>query len=515
MPAADLILKNANIITVDPEKPNAELVAIKGDRILSVGDNEGLESFSGAGTRVIDCRGKTVVPGFNDAHCHIFSFLRKLLSVDLSPPSVRSIDDIKTAIRRKAEKTPPGQWITGTDYNDFTIAEKRHPNRWDIDEVAHHHPVILSHRSLHACVLNSLALSIAGITWETEEPAGGHIDRDVTTGEPNGLLFEMLGYIREKVMPSLSEAELINGISLANRHYLSQGITSLQDATYVSDYRRWQHYLLFKEKGILKSRVSMMCGTETMDQFREKGLGFGYGDSHLRLGGVKIVPSWASGQLFPPQPELNQQVLRAHRAGFQVCIHAIQDKMVEAVIDALEYAQGQFAQAGRRHRIEHCSECPPHLLERLRKLKPVIVTHPLFIYYSGDRYLAMIKPEQLQWLYRFRALLDSGSIVAGGSDSPIVPDSPLVGIYGAVTRQTESGQRLLPEECISASQALAMCTINAAYASFEEDIKGSITPGKLADMVILSDDPIRVSPEQIKDIKVEKTIIGGEVVWEA
>ena len=259
----------------------------------------------------------------------------------------------------------------------------------------------------------------------------------------------------------------------------------------------------------------MMCGIETMDQFREAGLGFGSGDSHLRLGGVKIVPSWASGQLFPPQPELNRQVLSAQQAGFQVCIHAIQDKMVEAVIDALEYAQGQLPQGGRRHRIEHCSECPPHLLKRLNKLKPVIVTHPLFIHYSGDRYLATIKPEQLPWLYRFKSLINSSSVVAAGSDSPIVPDSPLVGIYGAVTRQTETGHQLSPEECISASQALAMCTINAAYASFEEDIKGSITPGKLADMVILSDDPTRVHPEQIKDIRVEMTIIGGEVIWEA
>ena len=515
MPFADLILKNANVITVDPGKPSAELVAIKGDKILTVGGNEGLESVRGAKTRVTDCQGKTLVPGFNDAHCHIFSLLRKLLSIDLSPPSVSSIADIKAAIHQKAESTPPGQWITGTDYNDFYLAEKRHPTRWDIDEVAPHHPVILSHRSLHACVLNSLALSLAGITRETEEPPGGHIDRDITSGEPNGLLFEMLGYIREKVMPSLSEAELTKGVTLVNRRYLSQGITSLQDATYISDYKRWQHFLRFKEKGILKSRVSMMCGIETMSQFQEAGLVFGSGDSQLRLGGVKIVPSWVSGQLYPPQPELNEQVLNAHRAGFQVCIHAIQDSMVEAAINALEYAQGQLPQAGRRHRIEHCSECPPHLLERLKELQPVVVTHPLFPYYSGERYLAMIQPEQLRWLYRFKSLLDSGLIVAAGSDSPIVPENPLVGIYGAVTRQAESGQQLSPEECISASQALAMYTINAAYASFEEGIKGSITQGKLADLVLLSDDPTRVPPEQIKEIKVEMTIIGGEVVWEA
>ncbi len=515
MIAADIILKNANVITVDPRKPNAELVAIKGDRILLVGGNESLGEVRRAGTKVIDCQGKTLVPGFDDAHCHIFSFLRKLLSIDLSPSSIGSISDIKVAISQEVQNTPRGQWIGGTDYNEFYLAENRHPTRWDIDEVAPDHPVVLSHRSLHACVLNSLALSLAGITGETPEPPGALIDRDLTDGEPNGLLFEMLGYIREKVMPSLSEEELTRGMALANQHYISQGITSLQDATFVNDFKRWQHYQRFKDSGILKSRVYMMVGVETMSQFQEAGLGFGFGDSQLRLGGVKIVPSRAGGELYPPQPELNQQVFDAHRAGFQVAIHAIQESVVEAAIIALEYAHGQLPEADRRHRIEHCSECPPHLLERLKALRAVVVTHPSFPYYSGERYLVTVPTDQLDWLYRIKSFLDSGLIVAGSSDSPIVPDNPLVGIYGAVTRQTESGQQLLPEECISAGQALALYTINAAYASFEEGIKGSITPGKLADMVLLSDDPTKSPMEQIKDIGVEMTIVGGKVVWEA
>ncbi len=515
MPVADLILKNARVITVDPGRPAAGLVAVKGDRILLAAGSESLESVRGPGSRVIDCQGKTLVPGFNDAHCHVFSLLRKLLSIDLSPPSVKSIDDIKAAIRKKAINTPPGQWITGTDYNEFYLAEKRHPTCKELDEAAPHHPVVLSHRSLHACVLNSLALSLAGITGETEEPPGGHIDRDLDTGEPNGLLIEMLGHIREKVMPAISEAELTRGVTLANQRYLSQGLTSVQDATYVSDYKRWQHYIRFKNEGILKSRVSMMCGVDTMGEFLEAGLVFGSGDSQLRLGGVKIVPSLISGELYPPQPELNEQVLKAHRAGFQVGIHAIQDSMVEAVINAFEYVRSQVPQTELRHRIEHCSECPPHLLERLKELQPVIVTHPLFTYYSGERYLAMVPADRIQWLYRFKSLLDCGLTVAASSDSPIVPENPLTGIYGAVTRKTESGQQLQPEECISAAQALAMYTINAAYASFEEDIKGSITPGKLADLVLLSGDPTNTPPDEIKDIKVEMTIIGGEIVWEA
>ncbi|MBA7703946.1 Adenine deaminase [subsurface metagenome] len=452
MPVADLILKNANVITVDPAQPNAELVVVRGDRVLLVAGNEELDSVRGAKTRVIDCQGKTLVPGFNDAHCHIFSFIRKLLTIDLSPSSVNSISDIKAVIRRQAQNTPPRQWLTGTDYNDFYLAEKRHP---------------------------------------------------------------MMGCIREKVMPPLSEAEITEGITLANEHYLSQGITSLQDVTVVNDFRRWQSYRRFKDTGRLKSRLYMMSGRETLGRFQEAGLTFGSGDSHLRLGGVKILPNEATGQLYPPQPELNQQVLDIHRAGFQVAIHAIQESMVAAAITALEYAQGQLPQGDRRHRIEHCSECPPGLLGRLKRLPAMVVTQPPFLYYSGERYLVTVPTRQLQWLYRIKSFLDSGLVVAAGSDSPIVPDNPLMGIYAAVTRQAESGQQLLPEECISASQALAMYTINAAYASFEEGIKGSITPGKLADLVLLSDDPTRVPPEQIKEVKVEMTIIGGEVVWEA
>jgi len=514
MPTADLILKNANVITVEPRQPSAGLVAIKGDKILLVAGNESLESFKGARTKVIDCQGKILVPGFNDAHCHVFSLLRRLLSIDLSPSSVKSISDIKAVISRKVQNTPPGQWIAGTDYNEFYLAEKRHPNRWDIDEVAPHHPVVLSHRSLHACVLNSLALSLAGITNETPEPPGTLIDRDLNSGEPTGLLFEMLSYIRSEVMPPLSEAELTRGIALVNQHYLSQGITSLQDATVVNNFSRWQTYRQFKETGQLKSRVYFMTGIEALNQFQEAGLAFGYGDDQLRLGGVKLVLTESTGELYPPQPELNRKALDIHRAGFQIAIHADEQSTLEAAIVALEYAQGQLPQLNRRHRIEHCSVCPPSLLRRLANLQAVVVTQPSFLYYSGERYLATVPTDQLQWLYLVKSLIDSGLIVAGSSDSPIVPDNPLDGIYAAVNRQAPSGQRLLPEECISASQALAMYTTDAAYASFEEDIKGSIITGKLADMVLLSDDPTTIPPEQIKDIKVEMTIIGGKVVWE-
>jgi hypothetical protein len=511
---ADLILKNANVITMNPARPAAELVAIKGNRILLVAGNDQLEQVRGAKSRIIDCQGKTMVPGFNDAHCHIFSFIRRLGSLDLSPPSVRSIADIKAAIRRRIKSLPPGRWLAGTDYNEFYLAEKRHPNRWDLDEAAPNHPVVISHRSLHACVLNSLALSLAGITRETPEPAGAIIERDLNTGEPSGLLFEMVSYIRQKVLPPLSDEELAKGMALANRHYLSMGITSLQEASASNDYARWQILEGFKDSGKLKSRLSMMFGLDALPQFQEAGLVFGSGDSQLRLGGVKILLNETTGQLQPPQAELNHQALDVHRAGFQLAIHCIEPSAVEAAIAALEYVVRQLSLTGRRHRLEHCSECPPELLERLRKLKAMVVTQPPFLYHSGERYLATLPPARQKWLYRIKSFLNAGLVVAASSDSPVASANPLVGIYAAITRRAESGQQLLPEETISPQQALAMYTVNAAYASFEEDIKGAIAPGKLADIVVLSADPTKSPPEQLKDIQVEMTIIDGKVVWE-
>jgi predicted amidohydrolase YtcJ len=513
MSVADLILNNANVITMNPSRPAAELVAIKGNRILLVAGDEELEQVRGGKSKIIDCQGKTVVPGFNDAHCHIFSFIRKLGSLDLSPSSVRSIADIKAAIRRRVQSLPPGSWLTGTDYNEFYLAEKRHPNRWDIDEAAPQHPVVLTHRSLHACVLNSRALSLAGITRETPEPPGAIIDRDLNSGEPSGILFEMLGYIREKVLPPLSEEELAEGITLANRHYLSMGITSLQEASATNDWARWQTLKRFKQSGKLASRVSMMVGLEALSQFQQAGLASGSGDSQLRLGGIKMLLNETAGQLQPPQPELNRQALGVHRAGFQLAIHCIESSTVEAAIAALEYIASQSPLAGRRHRLEHCSECPPELLKRLRKLGAMVVTQPPFLYYSGERYLATLPTDRQRWLYRIKSFIDAGLVVAASSDSPVASDNPLVGIYAAVTRRAESGQELLPEEAISAQQALAMYTVNAAYASFEEGVKGSIAEGKLADMVVLSADPVKSPPEQLKDIRVEMTIIDGRVVW--
>jgi hypothetical protein len=506
-------LYNADIRTLDLQKPKVELIAIKSNKILALGESSDLDLFRGRETKLIDCEGKTIVPGFNDAHCHPLAFAASLLSIDCGPSSVKSIAELQARIRQKAEQFPCGTWIKATGYNEFYFAEKRHPTRWDLDKVTPYHPVKLVHQSGHACVLNSLALKLVGISMETPEPPGGLIDRDLKSGEPNGILFGMNDYV-EKKMPPPSWEELERGVRLANQEYLSHGITSVQDATWGDSLNRWQVFQQLKERGELDCRVSMMVGVNAWEEFRKLGLSSGSGDSQLRLGGVKMVIEEASGELFPPQGELNQMVLQAHKGGFQLALHAIEESSVTAATIALEYALAQAPKVNHRHRVEHCSVCPPYLMQRLKKIQAMIVTQPPFIYYNGERYLETVSDRELKRLYPIGSLLKMGLKVAASSDSPVVPLSPLVGIYTAITRNTQTGQAILPQEGVPHLAALKMYTLDAAYASFEEKSKGSLTPGKLADLLVLSDDPLEVPLEKIKEIQPVMTIIDGKVVWE-
>ncbi|UCC60042.1 MAG: amidohydrolase [Dehalococcoidia bacterium] len=510
---ADLVLYNANILTVDSRRPRAELVAVGAGEIVWVGCNDDLELFK-ARSRLINCEGRTVVPGFNDAHIHVLSYASKLLGIDCSPSSVTSISDIQREIRRHAQRVPPGTWLKAHGYNEFYLAERRHPTRRDLDLAAPNHPVRLEHRSQHACVLNSMALSLAGISVETPDPPGGQIDREIDTGEPSGLLFGMSTYMSDRVTPAISEEELEKGVELADKRFLSSGITSVQDTSVKNKFAQWQTFRRLKDRGKLTPRVSVMFGLHAIAKLKAQGMGPGYGDSQLRVGGIKMVLDEVGGRLNPPQDELNEDVFREHKDGFQVAMHAVEEGTVEAAAAALEYCMRVAPREDHRHRIEHCSVCPPQLMQRLKSINPVVVTQPAFIYYSGERYLQDVPEIQLPWLYRTRSFLESGLGPAASSDCPVVPFAPLIGLYAAVTRKAESGQVLSPEQVVSPEQALQMYTLNGAYASFEEHVKGSIEVGKLADMVVLSADPTEVAPDEIKEIRVEKTIIGGEIVWE-
>ncbi len=509
MSIADIILENANVITMEPSLPAASVVASRGGRILAVGGRETRRTFAGSGTKFIDCQGKTVIPGFIDAHCHLFSFIRKLLSLDVGPDAVHCIADIKAGVKKRTQDTPEGVWISGTGLSDFYLTEKRLPTRLELDEVAPRNPVVLAHAGLHQAVLNSRALNLAGIGKGKPVPEGATVEKDAS-GEPTGRVYELLGYIREQVMPSLTDDEFNEGMALVSRHYLSQGITSIGEATVVNNLARFNILRDFEDRGILVPRVYMMFGYDYLNDFKAAGLSFRDGDDRLRLGGVKLIVTESTGQVYPAQADLNRIVVGSEQAGFPVAVHAIQAPAVLAAVAAL----GQRARPELRHRLEHCLECSPEILAKLQILKPVVVTQPPFLYYGGDRMLAAQPESHRPWFYNFKSLYES-LILAGSSDSPVSGDYPLMGIYAAMSRKTQGGQVINPLEAISAAEGLKMYTLNAAYASFDENNKGSLTPGKLTDMVVLSESPLTASPEELKEIKVMMTIVGGRVVWEA
>jgi predicted amidohydrolase YtcJ len=510
----DLILLNANVLTMDPLYPKAERVAIKNGKILSVTTNHDLKKWKRKKTITIDCKGKTVLPGFIDAHCHLHAFAESHVTLNLEPHhNVRSISDVQSKIKDLSQKLPSGAWIRGRGYNEFYLAEKRHPNRWDLDQVTSAHPIKLTHRTGHAHVLNSSALEMVGISNETPDPLDGLIDRDINTGEPTGVLYRMGDFLSRKI-PPLENHQLDQGMRIANDELLSLGITSIQDASSHNGIEQWRMFHRWKDKGFLKPRVAMMLGVNHFYEYRESDFVTPLDRSQLRLSGVKIILDETTGHLHPAQSELNELALRIHQAGFQACLHAVEEKAVEAACSAIEYALRKFPKPDHRHRIEHCSVCSPSLAKKLAALGIVVVTQPSFIYYSGDRYLRIVPAEELKHLYPIRTLLKKGVKVAASSDCPIVPANPLMGIYAACSRMTETGEAVLSEEKITPEEALGMYGKTAARATFEKGKKGSISPGKLADLVVLNGDPNKVPINDLKHMRVEMTILNGEIVWE-
>jgi predicted amidohydrolase YtcJ len=498
------ILFNAHVITMNRAEPAAELVCIEGNRIVSVGGNNMLELLKLDGCSLIDCAGMTLFPGFIDAHCHIFAYAESLVSLNLSPESrVSSIHDIQRLIRSDCENKMPGTWIRGRGYNEFCLSGKRHPNRWDLDAAASSHPVKLTHRSGHAHVLNSLALKETGITAETGDPPGGLIERDLATGEPTGLIFGMGQYLAEKV-PPLDDSELERGVKLANAKLLSHGITSVQDASFANDSSRRHRLESWNNQGVFNPRISIMTG---LKEFSESGRWL----ADSRPCGVKIIADQITGSLNPAQTELNTYLDAIHDAGLQAAIHAVEEPVIEAACSAVEHAINRHPKIDHRHRIEHCSVCPPDLLNRFAGIGIFVVTQPAFIYYSGDRYLETVPGEKLEHLYPIGSMRNKHVQIAFSSDFPIADPNPLIGIQAAVTRKSKKGREVSPKERISISEALYMYTMGGASASFEEGIKGSLEPGKYADIVALSGNPITTDPDKLKDIRVLWTMIGGRV----
>jgi predicted amidohydrolase YtcJ len=508
----DWIFCNARVITMDPVRPEAELIAVTGNRITAFGPNDAVEKLRSPETRIVDCHGATLLPGFIDAHCHLHAYAEALVSLNLAPrANIHSILDIQDRLREFAVSRQPGTWIRAKGYNEFYIAEKRHPNRWDLDAAAPQHPVKLTHRSGHAHVLNSLALERVGITAETGDPPDGLIDRDLVTGQPTGILYGMGAYLSTHV-PGMDDAEIERGVALADRNLLSFGITSIEDASSVNGLLHWQRVKSWKNRGLFHPRVRMMMGFEGFGESLHPVLQSEPG-ADLRPGGVKIIVHQVTGSLQPGQEELNEKVFAVHEAGMQTVIHAVEEAEIEAACNAIEYSLNRSPRRDHRHRIEHCSVCPPSLLERIFTLGITVVTQPSFLYFSGDRYLKTVPERQQEHLYCIGSWFEGGLPVGFGSDFPIVEPNPLIGIQAAVTRMSAGGNPISPGQAIPVLDALRMYTLGAAAAGFEEGIKGSITPGKLADLILLDSDPCEMDAANIKDIRVILTMLDGRIAW--
>ena len=510
---ADLLLANARVVTMSGQADGPNAVAVRNGRIAWLGPSAEAVRLAGPHTRLIDCRGQALLPGLIDAHLHLLAYASSLIAVDCAPSATGSIEQIKEAVARRARETPAGEWIRGSGYDDLSLLERRHPTRRDLDAAAPAHPVRLNHRSGHASVLNSLALDRVGIGADTPDPVAGVIDRD-DTGEPTGLLFEMDRYLEGRV-PRLTDEQLRRGVSETSRDLLSQGITSVHDATHLNSVERWATIEEMKRSGLLAPRVTMMPGLAHLDGFQDAGLEYGSGDHHLSLGHVKLMLTETTGALHPDSDSLSADVRTARLRGFPVAVHAVESDAVEAAVDALSEGREARRTGLPSDRIEHCFECSPEALKRLSGSGVVAVVQPGLVYRRGGVYLSEVAPAVLPWLHRTGSLVDAGLSPAAGSDAPVTRPRPFEAVYSAVTRRSRTGAAVGDSERVSTYDALRMFTINAARAGGHGRDRGSIEVGKLADLVLLDRNPLAVPPEELLEVRVTMTILDGQVVWEA
>jgi predicted amidohydrolase YtcJ len=529
--AIDLLLENATVLTMDPRQPYAGALGISDGRVVWVGDDV---SDLVEVRRRIDLGGATALPGFNDAHHHLLLLGNWLSQVDCSFPAVKSVEDIVAAIAAAASKTQAGEWIEGRGYDDNKLAERRHPSRWDLDRAAPNNPVRVRNASGHMCVVNSRALELSGITHDTEAPFGGAIAKDPASGEPNGLLQEKAQQLVPRAYGAEDPAALRQALETGSRAYLAAGVTSSQEAGifHPNEFKVMQDAWA---NGRLPLRTYLMLRVNFLHAMEQLGIFTGFGDDRLRIGALKLLvdgsligrtAAVSEPFLEDPRPdnvglpmytqdELDELIWRGHSAGWQVAIHAIGDRGIEMCLDGCLRALERMPRADHRHRLEHCGILRPDLIQRIKDQGVIPVGQPPFIIEYGDGFLRHLGRERTQLTYPLRSFLNAGVPVAGSSDSPVSDYRPLFGMRAAVEQRTASGQDYAPGERLTVEEAIALYTRAGAYASFDEHRKGTLTPGKLADLVVLETDPRTVAPETIDQVRVLATFIGGEAVYEA
>jgi predicted amidohydrolase YtcJ len=524
----NLVLYNGNIHTMDAAQPRARALAIAGNRILALGDDADMKALLGPHGIAVDLRGLAVVPGFTDSHLHFMSFGLSLMEIDLM--AVPTLDEALGCVVARAEETPAGQWLTGRGWDHSLWAGGDFPTRHDLDRVAPDHPVWLERKCGHVGWANSRALELAGIDATTPDPPGGDIARDPASGKPTGILKETAMELISGLFEDPSAEEGASAIRAAMGHAHRQGLVGVHTMERAAASRAFQKV---RTDGELRLRVLMQIPEENLDAAIQTGLQSGFGDERLRIGGIKLFADGALGartahmlEPFEGEPDnygiavsdaghLRQVVGKASRAGMAAFVHAIGDRANREVLDAVEASRRAGEGVHLRHRIEHVQILHPNDIPRLAPLGVIASMQP--IHATQDMLLAdALWGKRSAGAYAWRSLLDAGAVLAFGSDSPVEDLNVMKGIHAAVTRRRADGspgpEGWYPEQRVTVTEAVHAYTAGAAYASGEEAIKGTLAPGKLADIAVLSQDIFAVDPMAILETEVVATLFDGEFV---
>lgn len=538
------VYTNGQIVTMDSRGSIVQAIAVRGDSIIAVGTEAECRQAAGSGATVVDLHGKTMLPGFVDGHSHFATAgLMAATQVDLSSPpvgKVRNIEEIKEKLRERAKTTPKGQWILGYGYDDTGLEEKRHPLAADLDQVTTDHPVLIKQVSGHLATCNSYALKLANYTKDTPNPVGGMIRRD-EAGNPTGVLEEppaIHPVLRQ--VPPVTEADWEVGVKAACNAYTAKGVTSAQDGFLALD--AWKALQAAHDKGLLLNRVQVLPGVDRMDisVFGTQTSGTQLTeDKMLSLGAAKMLadgslqcytgflsnpyhkviydlpdaPYWRG---YPMEPEQSfiERVVALHRKGWQLAIHGNGDNAIQMILDAYEEAQRRYPRADARHIIIHCQTVREDQLDRIKRLGVVPSFFVVHTYYWGDRHFNIfLGQDRAERISPLHSALKRDIYFSNHNDTFVTPIDPLLSVWSAANRLTSSGMVLGELQTIPVMEALRSVTNWAAMQACEEDIKGSLEPGKLADMVILEENPLTVDKVKIKDIKICATIVGNQVVY--
>ena len=532
----DLVVVNAKVYTMDTRAPRAEAFAVRGDRFVAVGSSADVRNLAGKNTTVFDAKGMTVVPGFIDCHNHAGGEVLQHEVLVGNPFEVEfvSIFDIVRKLKEKADKVPEGTWVEGFFYDDTKVKDKRLIHRRDLDEVSRNHPVIVRHRGGHTYFYNSKAFEMAGVTKDTPDPMGGTYDKD-PNGELNGRVTDRASAPFQKVgtRPTFTQAQREqrsrDGIAYISKQFARYGLTSVHhqggNLPAMQDVRA---------RGELLHRISYEMSGPALEAMISAGIQTGFGDEWIKFGSTSehtvdgsfsertmalstpypgVTPPY-KGNVTETQETLNEWVERVHRAGIQVNCHANGDVAIDMYLTAAERALKLLPRANARPKITHCTLVNPSLVARIKAIGAVPAMFTTYAYYNPDKFV-YYGEEMMKSCMAYRSLLDAGVYACAGSDFSPGPFAALMGIQGMVTRKGWDGKTWGANQKISVSEAIAVNTYNGAWASGEEAIKGSITAGKLADYVVLADDPHTVDVEKIKDIQIVRTVVGGRTSHQA